>query len=513
MKKRLEILFVSVIFGFVFWGSQFTIVKAAETKIDSSENQQNLSQKEPPFIFQINNKKVEMSDPIIQIQGRNFIPAEYFYNHIEKSSGEWISDQVFHLNIAGNSFVFFDNHLVVFVNNIPTRMDVHSFVNNGKMYVPVHFIVNSLGGHARYKKESKELLVYLDEYLFKNPRIKVVKGEMPDYEKVPNATLVESRDLMVSDNPETLTHELVPENESTLSMYHVQTADKLKEHRVFGWHLNELGNPVTIGITIENTSSSTPIEVTPIKEASAISDTVRMSFEVGLKIVDALVDDKSNEVSGEKVVIQPGETKVIESFGLNNGRLLGFSHDMDIRAVKGDEMDYKIRTVLSKSNGDLTAILTDPVPTELGYPRGAWEYSAIEAVLPEYTVGSPIIGYGISNGKTDYVLTEDNSISPSYRAVGNIGHYGADYKVKIPVVNPSKESKQVFVRLSGKGGIYSGAVKFNGQTYLIPDIKPGKNYAELPAITVEGGRSETIELDIMHAGGSFLPLAIYVESK
>ena len=286
-----------------------------------------------------------------------------------------------------------------------------------------------------------------------------------------------------------------------------------KEHRVFGWHVNELGNPVTIGITIENTSSNTPIEVKPLKEASATSDTVRLSLEVGLSIVDAIYYDKSKDASGDPILIEPGETKVIDSFSLNDGRLLGFNYDMDIRAVKGKKMDYKIRTVLSKTNGDLTVIQTDPVPTDLGYPRGAWEYSAIEAELPEYTIGSPIVGYGISNGVTDYVLTEENSISPTYRAVGNIGHYGVEYKVKIPVANPTKESKQVYVRLSGQGGIYSGAVKFNGQVYLIPDVKPGKNYAELPPITVEGGRSELIELEIMHAGGSFLPLAIYVEGN
>lgn len=512
MKKYVYSLsFVTTFVFALFFNTKAVLTK--DTEEYKSIKETNVTSAISPQILYINNKKVVMDTPIIREHNRNFIPAEYIYKNIENSTGDWISDEVYHLNIVGNSLMFFNNHNIVFVNNIPTLMDVKSFTHNDKMYVPLHFIVKSLGGHARFKEDSGELLVYLDDFLFKNPIIKIVEGELPDAKRVPKATIVESKHLLVSDNPETLTHELVPDDESTLSMYHVQSSDKIMEHRVFGWHLNELGNPVTIGITVENTSSNIPIEVKPLKHASAISDTVRMSLEVGLVIADTLYYDNSKETLDDTIVIQPGETKVVDSFRLNDGRLLGFTHDFDIRAVKGDKMDYKIRTVLSKKNGNLTLIHTDPVPTDLGYARGAWEFSTILAELPVFTLGSPTVGYGISNGVTDHILTDKISVSPSYKAVGNVGHYGVDYRVKIPIVNPTIETKKVQIKLSGKGGIYSGAIRLNGQTFLVPDIKPGKNYAELPPITVEGGRTETIELEIMHAGGSFLPLVIYVEGN
>lgn len=508
-RTYIPLRFVSENFnGVVSWDQKSKRVDI--TFSEPSDDEPTPPKQEEPYIFHINNTRVVMTEPVITKQNRNYIPADYFYHYIENSSGTWISEDTYQLNIAGNNFIFYANSSSALVNDDYTVMDATPFIEKGKMYVPTHFIVGKLGGSLRYQSNIRELYVYLDDYLFTSPTLELFNGSLPVPQQIPNANLVDSRDLLISDNPEVLTYARVPDDESTLSQYHVQASKVTNEHRVYGWHLNDLGKTVKLGITIENTSSSTPIEITSSKGSSARSETSRISYEVGLTIADAAFNNKLFQSSSQGIVIQPGETKVIESFNLSNGRIIGFLHDFDVRSANGGSLDYKVRTVLSKTDGDLTLINTDPVPTNSVHPRGAWEYSAISAEFPVYTIGSPLVGYSISNGFTDHLLTAENSLSQTNGAVGNIGHFGMDYKVNIPIINPTGEPKTVKIKLAGRGGIYSGAIKVDGQVYLIPDIKPGITYAELPEITIES-YSETIQLEVMHAGGGNLPLGIYIE--
>lgn len=497
--------------GNVTWNQKAKRVDITITETDPTEEAPTPPKDDVPYVLHINNQRIVMEDPIITKQNRNYIPADYFHHYVENSSGTWLSDDSFQLNIAGNNFVFYDKVNSALVNDYATYMSEAPFISNGKMYVPAHFVVNTLGGSVRYKSDIREMVVYLDNYLFTSPVLPIIKGYTPVPQLVPNATLVESRDLLLSDNPEMLTPARVPDNESTLSIHHVQSSNNTNEHRVFGWHSNDLDTTIMIGITIQNTSSTTPIEITTSKGASARSGISRISYEVGLTIADAVFNNKFTRSSSQGIVIQPGETKVIESYALNDGRILGFLHDLDVRPVNGGSMDYKIRTVLSKTNGDLTLINTDPVPTSSVHPRGAWEYSTIQADLPAYTIGTPLVGYNISNGYTDHLLTAETSLSQTNGTIGNIGHYGVDYKVNIPIINPTGETKTIKLKFAGRGGTYSGAVKLNGQVYLIGAIKPGTDYVEIP-VTVEG-YSKTIQLDIMHAGGGNLPLGVYIEGN
>lgn len=68
------------------------------------------------------------------------------------------------------------------------------------------------------------------------------------------------------------------------------------------------------------------------------------------------------------------------------------------------------------------------------------------------------------------------------------------------------------MKLAGRGGLYSGAIKVNGKVYLVPSLRVGTEYVELPEYTIDGS-SGTIELELMHAGGVNLPVAIYVGTK
>lgn len=52
----------------------------------------------------------------------------------------------------------------------------------------------------------------------------------------------------------------------------------------------------------------------------------------------------------------------------------------------------------------------------------------------------------------------------------------------------------------------------NGQVYLVPSLRVGAEYVELPDFKMKGSK-DTIELELMHAGGVNLPVAVYVETK
>ncbi|MFC9541054.1 copper amine oxidase N-terminal domain-containing protein [Lysinibacillus sp. NPDC056959] len=467
-----------------------------------------------PYFLHINNERIVMDDPIIVKQSRSYIPANYIYDNLEDSSGTLLPDKSFELQIAGMSFLFKENSNQVLVNDEVVTIEEKPFMQNGKMYVPVSFIVNTLGGNLRYIENKRELYLYVYQYMYTSSFLEKSYGATAKPINVPSARLEGDRDLLISDNPETLTSKLIPNSNATLSQYQVKATAATKKHRVFGWHYNTLGTDVQIGITVQNTSSTESIEVIDSKGTSQQSGNSWVGHDIGLTIADATFNNKFKKSSSKGIVIAPGETKVIESYGLLRDYIIGFLHELDIQAVNGGTPEYTIRTVLTKNNSNLTSILSDPVPIDVSamHPRGAWTSSSIQAALPTYTVDSPEVGYSISNDRTDNLLTAQNSLSQINGAIGNPGHFGMNYKVSIPLVNQTGQTKTIKLKLAGRGGIYSGAVKVNGKVYLVPTLRVGTEYVELPDYKMKDS-SETIELEFMHAGGVNLPVAIYVETK
>ncbi|QPQ32420.1 stalk domain-containing protein [Lysinibacillus sp. JNUCC 51] len=467
-----------------------------------------------PYILHINNERIVMEDPIIVKQSRSYIPAKYIYDNLEDSSGTLLPDNSFELQIAGMSFVFKENSSQVLINDEVVTMEAKPFMQNGKMYVPVSFIVNALGGNLRYIEDKRELYLYVYQYMYTSSFLEKSYGATSKPGIVPSARLEGDRDLLISDNPETLTSKLIPKSTATLAQYQVKATSATNKHRVFGWHYNTLGTDVQIGITVQNTSSTESIEVIDSKGTSQQTGNSWVGHDIGLTIADATLNDKLKKSSSKGIVIAPGETKVIESYDLLRDYIIGFLHDLDIKAVNGGTPEYTIRTVLTKNNSNLTSILSDPVPIDVSakHPRGAWTSSTILAELPAYTVDSPEVGYNISNSSTDHFLTTENSLSQINGAIGNPGHFGMNYKVSIPLVNQTGTTKTIKLKLAGRGGIYSGAVKVNGKVYLVPTLRVGTEYVELPDYIMQGS-SEKLELEFMHAGGVNLPVAIYVETK
>ncbi|WEG16626.1 copper amine oxidase N-terminal domain-containing protein [Alkalihalophilus pseudofirmus] len=462
-----------------------------------------------PFTLHLNNQRLNMDQPPIIRNGRTYIPAKYFTNHIEQSMEQWISPTVMDLQIQGLVFTFESGKPNILVNQEPTDSTDTPFMIGNDMYVPVHFIVNALGGSLRFRSETNEIYIYLNQFMFFSDFLPKQEGPLGVPALIPEAAATGNRQLLISDNPETLRPNVVPKSSVTLSEHVVTSEQARTDHRVFGWHVNELGKIVHLGITIENTGQSA-ITLPASTGYTKKSNNTWVNYDVGLPIADAVLHNRLQQKTSQGTTVNPGKTALIDSFTLHPDYIIGFLNDL---TVEGTNASYTIRTVLSEEAGALTAIHDQPLPINerAAHPRGAWPHSTIEATFPVYSAGSAKTGYSISNRQTDHLLTADNSFSKTNGSVGNPGHFGMTYKVNVPIVNDTGTAQVVRMKATGRGGLYSGAIKINGDIHLIPTIKAAQEYVDLIDYVVMPGE-DLIEIEVMHAGGASLPLALYIET-
>ncbi|MEG0385727.1 MAG: copper amine oxidase N-terminal domain-containing protein [Solibacillus sp.] len=506
--------------GSVYWDEEKQVVEVILNDTGDGEENQTPEVPEIPqiqYILYMNNKKIMMDDPIVNKGGRMYIPSTYFVDHLQNSYEEWTAKDRLELTISGLHFSFIDGSSNIFINDDLYTGAEKPFMQGEKMYVPVKFIIDSFknGGSLRYVAESNTMYISMYDYMLTSDFLEKSYGFLKVPQLVENVSLDGNRELLVSDNPEELTPDRISRANETLSEYKVQGLIDSKLHRVYGWHINKLGERATIAITIQNTSDNASLEITNSKGMSQVTSNSWSTFDVGLPLSDAVLTNTLADAREKKFTLAPGETKVIDSYELGISYLLGFTHDFDVRKVSGGAGSYTVRTVISlEENPDLASIHSPVVPINqyAAHPRGVWPSSSLKVTLPEYTVDTEQVGYNISNGKTDHLLTAENSLDKMDGTVGNPGHFGMTYKVDIPVVNPSGKLKYVLVKIAGRGGVYSGAVKMNGKTYLIPTLKPGEEFVQLPVLRTSK-KSDKIELEIIHAGGSNLPVAVYVETR
>ncbi len=511
--------------GKVYWDQQNKIVEVILNEDNYDDQSPGPGEETPtieepvvvqPYTLYMNNQKIPMDHEAITKDGRIYIPSDYFKDYLENSYEAWVSNDKLELTISGLTFTFTNNSTRILVNGEPYNGAEKPFMQYGKMYVPVKFIVDSFknGGTLRHIADTKTIYISLYDYILTSDFLEKSYGSLPVPQLVENAALDGNRELFVSDNPEELIPTIIRGAYETLAEYKVSDLTTTKEQRIYGWHINKLGERAAIGITIQNTSNAT-LELTNSKGMSQTSSNSWSTFDVGLPLSDAVLTGTMRDAKEKSITIAPGETKLIQSFDIGINYLLGFTHDFDVRPANGQSASYTLRTVISlEDDTDLTTIQSPVVAINqyAAHPRGVWKSSAIKVTLPTYTVDDAQIGYNISNGKTDNFLTAENSIDPMNGTIGNPGHFGMTYKVDIPVVNPTGEMKYVVVKIAGRGGLYSGAVKMNGKTFLIPTLKPGEEYVQLPVLRTKKN-NDMINLEFIHAGGSNLPVAVYLETR
>ncbi|TDQ42174.1 copper amine oxidase N-terminal domain-containing protein [Aureibacillus halotolerans] len=330
---------------------------------------------------------------------------------------------------------------------------------------------------------------------------------------VENAEFVDQRRMFVSDNPEVLSHMTVRGENGVLWEDEINTTEKrTQEYRIFGYHLNRIAQDVYIGITIENHSTENSLYISELKGTTQIGRMQNPMYDVGLPLAVDAMTGNMRKLPQQDNMIGPGESVTLDRFRLDPDQLVSFLHDLTVSKRGGGALNFSLRTVVSKNpTKDLETIQGDILPLDYRrHPRGTWEGSIIQSTLPEYTAGAEIESFMISNGVTDNLMSKEASTIPELTQA-NIGHFGAVYRVRIPVTKTTPGTDVIEVKMTPRGGNYSGVLKTRAGTFVIPVTNAAKESILIYRQAVTQGES-VLEFDMMHAGGSSTPLAISVET-
>jgi hypothetical protein len=454
----------------------------------------------------LNNKELSLK-PIV-IDKQTYIPFEPFVNQMEENP-IWIRNgNEILIEMVGASVVSYIGKTGARMNGEPIPTSGYPVEKNGEIYVPFRYVTDVLGGSFFVTKN--EIYYNINHTDHKKDFLEVKQEQIIVPKNVPSASLNGERRLLVSDNPENLTHDNVPYDSITLWDDSVFEDKEEIEHRVHGWHLNSLGDKIRLGITIENKSATNDIKVDELEGIVRKSSSSWQNYDVGLPIAEAVLNENLSPINMTNPIIKAGETEIIQTMELNHKQLIGFLSDFSVKKNSGTgELDYVVRVVLTQSDIDLTKIKLSHIEMNRvkSHPRGIWSASQVKAEFPVYQVGSEEVAYSISNGKTDDLMTAETSLGNNRGAVRNPGHYGATYKVVIPLENYTGTTKTVRVRLSARGGSYNGAIKVLDEVYLVPNLQPATEVVHVIDYPVTK-TSDVLELELMHSGGASLPIAI-----
>ncbi|SES23742.1 Copper amine oxidase N-terminal domain-containing protein [Gracilibacillus ureilyticus] len=505
MQKSISSMFIIYIISFIFIDS----ISAAGDQDISAQNKEYAISESEVYVDSI--KVSYPVKPIIK-DGTTLVPIRETFEAIG-ATVSWNQEEESVIATKGNTKLYLKigSH-TAFINEQPLEIKAAPVIYNSKTMIPLRLIGESFGGTVDYNTETKVISITMPKLLA--DFLSKEHGVISNIQDIADVKMSGDRRLMLSDNPENINANTIKENNSTLWNDVVKENSTSEDHRVVGWHVNEFNKEVTVGITLENLSETNTIEVRNLEGIHKTS-LINWDYDIGLPVSEAVLNNRLHNIELNNNQANHGETIQIGSYNLNPGELIGFLNDFTVMKTSGTgDLNYIIRTVVSTENTDLTKIDSVPVPIDQNnlHPRGVWRSSELSAELPSYDVlqdGEQ--SYNISNGKTDNMLNAENSLVENAVSVSNMGHYGVVYKVKIPFVNESGEEKTIRVRLASRGGLYSGTVKTGEDVFNIHQLEPNNeviNVIDYKTVKNNGH----IELDIMHSGGSYLPISININT-
>ncbi|ASA96954.1 copper amine oxidase [Anoxybacillus flavithermus TNO-09.006] len=400
---------------------------------------------------------------------------------------------------AGKKQLVVDDHEIV-APLAPIRL-------NDEWYVSASWVMTVFGAQMT-RNGNNDLYFSIPRTTFRSPLLPITEAPITVPQHVTTPSMADGRRLLISDNPEVLTATTVPLGQATLALDDVQGSFQAMDHRVFGWHVNNLGTRVTVAMIIDNRSAN-DIIVTNIKGTYRTSPNSWGYYDVGLPLAEAIL--RQSLATAQAVEVKAGTSAVIQAFDVSNNQLLGFLYDFTVQQESGIA-NYRIRTVVTSAAANFSTISPTlaPIDSYATHPRGVWKGTTLEATLPTYTIDGEPVAYSISNGKTDHLLSVANALSHPSETVHNPGHYGLTYRLSLPIQNETGEIKTIRLRFSGRGGAYCGAVKINGVVYLIPPLQPITQSAYIDYTVFSN--QDVLSLELMHAGGAALPLGVEVST-
>ncbi|MGI6711611.1 MAG: copper amine oxidase N-terminal domain-containing protein [Bacillota bacterium] len=488
--------------GIVDWNSQTSVIAISIPKEEMLEI--------PDMKVTLNNNQLKFGIPPVFKDGRNYIPVEAIFDGLENEVYWTKKVNNISASIDGASMELFVGRNYAIVNGKRINTTDFPIEYKGAVLAPVRFVTEAFGGIAHFVEKNKITHIYINRPKFKTSFLSKDPVIITKPKPVSGVTLMGNRMLMVSDNPEILNNKTIPFDRATLCSSDVNSINDNIDHRVFGWHINNLGKEIKLGITLENLSSTNDIEVVGLKGINRMSPNGWSNYDVGLPIAETVLSNQLLNIKMNNSVVKAGQTIVLQSFQVESDFLIGFLDEFTIKKTKGTgKLNYRIRTVLCQSGNELSSIKSNTIDVdrENTHPRGSWGGSLLYTKLPLYRVGSGEVAYSLSNGFTDNIMSKETALNGTCTVIGNSGHYGANYKIEIPVVNNTGIVKTVRVRIGARGGLYAGAVRTKDGVFIIPLLEPAKEVANVIDYKVKE-KSDIIELEIMHAGGSALAMAV-----
>jgi hypothetical protein len=488
--------------GIVDWNNKTSVIAISIPKEEMLEI--------PDMKVTLNNNQLEFRIPPVFKDGRNYIPLESIFDGLENEVYWTKEANKISASIDGASMRLFVGKNYAIINGKRVNTTDFPIEYHGAVLAPVRFVTEAFGGIAHFVEENKVTHIYINRPKFKTSFLEKEPAKIVKPILVPKTTLIGNRRLMVSNNPEILNQKTISTDGVTLCNSDVNSNDDKVNHRVFGWHINNLGKNVKLGITLENLSGTNDIEVIGLKGINRMSPNGWSNYDVGLPIAETVLSGQLLNIKMNSSVVKAGQTKVIQSFQVESDYLIGFLDEFTIRKAQGTgKLKYRIRTVLSQSGSELSSIKSNTVDVdrENTHPRGNWVGSQLYVKLPPYKAGGGEVAYSFSNGVTDNIMSEQTALKSGCGVIGNSGHYGANYRIIIPVVNKSGLAKTIRVRIGARGGLYTGAVRTKEGVFITPLLEPATEVANVIDYQLKE-KSEIIELEIMHAGGSALAMAV-----
>lgn len=336
-----------------------------------------------------------------------------------------------------------------------------------------------------------------------------------DVERVESSA---QRCLLVSDNPEILNSSSLPGRDGTLWHHIMRSDEQFILHRIFGWHRNETGQPLQLGVTIQNISTSSSITIQQVQREILVQPINDQMIHAGQCLVKACLSDTMEHCIPVDKEAACQRTALIESVRLEHGYFAGFIYEFTVtRDSCADVMEYAVRTVVSRDMAaDLRLVHSDPLPSYGTHPRGCWSYSEVHAAMPAYIVGTECVYRVCARTKMNGAAAADLLFTVSTSDIGegafdNFGQFGAIYSVDIPLHNHTEREAAIRIYLNPRGGAYAGAILVDGEVKGIPIMLNNTNVCLIAAIVVPPGES-SFTCKLMTAGESNLPLGIYLVS-
>ncbi len=340
---------------------------------------------------------------------------------------------------------------------------------------------------------------------------KTTIAHISDTEMVTGTMGSAGRRLFLSDNPETV----ISKSPVVLFADAANLTSGTKKYRAFVWHNNETESQMRLALTLENNGRNAMKITNGVRElAYSKADYVTLGKNNAKACLGATMD----AFTAVDTTIAAGATGIIFAASYASGTCMGAIYEFTITGTGSESFVLRTVAIPATSNtttDNNTIRNTKGTPAALykRHPRGAWDSCELNATTSQFAITSSSVQkvYNISNGEKDNIFTSRESSD-----VDNKGHYGVNYKLTIPIANKTSAAKSVSVYVTPRSGAYAGACKYANVIKGIPTLKLNDSNDDavlIGTVNVPANSAKNFEMTLMHAGGAYLAVGIYVVAK